>query len=63
MSRHFATLTTDIIIDFPDDMELNPELPEVQAYLKNEFLDYLEAAKEYITWNFDINPDEEEQSE
>ena len=63
MPRHFVTLTTDIVIDFPDNMELNPELPEVQAYLKEEFLDYLESAKEYITWSFEINSNEAEEYE
>jgi hypothetical protein len=61
MARHLVTLTTTIVIDFPDDMELNPDLPEVQTYLKEEFKDYLEAATPHITWSFDIDPEEEEE--
>lgn len=63
MSRHMVTLTTTITIDFPEDMELNPELPEVQSYLKEEFKDYLDAATPYITWSFDIDPDVEDDVE
>jgi hypothetical protein len=63
MARHLVTLTTTIVVDFPDGMELNPESPEVQSYLKEEFKDYLEAATQYITWSFDIDPEEEEEEE
>jgi hypothetical protein len=48
MARHQVTLVTTIVIDFPEGMELNPELPEVQSYLKEEFKDYLDAATPYI---------------
>jgi hypothetical protein len=63
MARHQVTLVTTIVIDFPEGMELNPELPEVQSYLKEEFKDYLDAATPYITWSFDIDPEEEEEVE
>ena len=63
MKRHMVTLTTSIIIDFPDEMELDSELPKVQSYLKEEFKDYLDAATPYITWDFEIDPEEEDSYE
>lgn len=63
MKRHMVTLTTSIVIDFPDNMELDTGNPEVQTFLKEEFKDYLDAATPYITWNFDIDPEKEESYE
>jgi hypothetical protein len=60
MPRHLVALTTDIIIDFPEGMELDYEKPEVQQFLREHFVDFLQAA-EQIELSFDINPDEEEE--
>jgi hypothetical protein len=59
MPRHLVALTTDIVIDFPRGMKLDPELPEVQELLRESFTDFLESS-EQITLGFDINPEEEE---
>lgn len=62
MKRHLVALTTDIVIDFPDGVELDPSSPEVQKICREQFIDFLQSA-EYLELGWEINPDEEEEHE
>lgn len=59
MKRHLVALTTDIMVDLPKGIGTDPESPEVQKFLREEFIDFLQSA-EHIRLGFDIQEEEEE---
>lgn len=60
MPRHMTSLNIDLVIDYPEDMERNPDHPEVQDFLRELFVDYLQSAQ-FIELGFVIDDEEEEE--
>lgn len=60
MTRHMTSVSIDLVIDYPDNMPLDPNQKHVQDFLRSEFIEYLDAA-EHIDLMFNIDPEEEEE--
>lgn len=60
MKRRLVALTTDIVLDIPAGFESS--IPEGQAYLRNEFIDFLQSA-EHIQLSYEIGDEVEDEGE
>ena len=59
MPRYLTALSTDIVIDYPKSMRLDPEDPDFQKHAREEFIEFLKSA-EHIKLGFEIDTEETE---